>query len=403
MTDGSFQPDRSDLDQAVEALFQIHESEKTWELPQKLPEQGIGESAVIDQLAPIVLGRAAHLGTEETFAHMDPPTPWISWVTTLWNASLNQNLLHPDLSPVAKKIENRVIDWLTPYFGMDGGHMTPGSTVSNLTAIWAARELKGIKRVIASNDAHLSVEKSTHLLGLKFEGIETNPCGKLDASKLPDNLSNAALVLTAGATSTGAIDPLDLHGRAAWTHVDAAWAGPLRLSQTYAKRLNGIDQADSVSISAHKWFFQPKEAGLILFKDTKMAHEVVSFGGEYLASPNVGILGSRGASAIPLLATLLSWGHSGFQARIDRSMSLADTLWSRLQKHPRTELYGSNITGIVLWRPEGCSNIDAFFSKLPVGSASLTTLDDLQWVRNVAANPCVDINKLWSRIELALG
>ena len=78
---------------------------------------------------------------------MDPPTPWITWIMALWNASLNQNLLHPAISPVARDFETTAIDWLCPYFGMNGGHLTPGSTLSNLTALWVARDLKGIKKL----------------------------------------------------------------------------------------------------------------------------------------------------------------------------------------------------------------------------------------------------------------
>jgi L-2,4-diaminobutyrate decarboxylase len=80
---------------------------------------------------------------------MDPPTPWITWATTLWNASLNQNLLHPATSPAARDIEQRVVQWLASFFGMTGGHMTAGSTLANLTALWAARECAGVKEVVA--------------------------------------------------------------------------------------------------------------------------------------------------------------------------------------------------------------------------------------------------------------
>ena len=72
--------------------------------------------------------------------------------------------------------------------------------------------------------------------------------GRIRSSELPEDLSDAVLVLTAGSTSSGAIDSLALvgAGEAAWTHVDAAWAGPLVLSRQHGKRLAGIGQADSV-------------------------------------------------------------------------------------------------------------------------------------------------------------
>lgn len=112
-------------------------------LPLHLPEDGAGDQEVLARLAAIVLGGAQRLDGPLSFAHMDPPTPWLTWATTLWNARLNQNLLHPATAPMAREVEERVIAWLAPSFGMDGGHMVPGSTIANLTAIWAARETQG--------------------------------------------------------------------------------------------------------------------------------------------------------------------------------------------------------------------------------------------------------------------
>ena len=346
----------------------------------------------------MIIGGARRLGAETAFAHMDPPTPWVTWATALWNAALNQNLLHPDVAPVARGVEDQVIRWLAPYFGMAGGHMTPGSTVANLTALWAARELKGIKRVATSQAAHLSVAKAAHILSLEFLNIETNSLGQIDRERLPADLSSSALVLTAGTTSAGAIDELNVKGNAAWTHVDAAWAGPLRLSNTHREKLAGLDAADSVAISAHKWLFQPKESGLILFRDVTAAHEAVSFGGEYLAVPNIGVLGFHGANAVPLLATMLSWGRTGLEKRIDAAMALADRLSVYLRAQPNVCLYAPNASGVVLWRTEKNIDVHAVIEQLPVGSASFTKVDGSSWVRHVAANPNVDMDSLTTAI-----
>jgi len=134
------------------------------------------------------------------------------------------------------------------------------------------------------------------------------------------------LVLTAGTTATGSIDSLNLAGKAKWTHVDAAWAGPLCLSPSHMHLLKGIEQADSVAVSAHKWFFQPKDSALVMFRDSKKANLGMSYGGGYLTSPNIGIQGSRGAAAVPLLATLIAWGKDGIVERIDRTMSMSKKL-----------------------------------------------------------------------------
>ena len=331
---------------------------------------------------------------------MDPPTPWITWAATLWNARLNQNLLHPATAPVARMVEELVVGWLKPFFGMDGGHMVPGSTVANLTGIWAARELRGVEEVAASDSAHVSIEKAARVLGLKFRRLATDRVGRLLPFGMQE-LERTCLVLVAGSTSTGAVDPLAFAGRAVWTHVDAAWAGPLRLSDRHAALLNGIENADSVSISAHKWLFQPKESALILFRDSARANEALSFGGAYLAAPNVGFLGSHGAVAVPLLALLLAWGQSGLAARLDRCMAFAERFASFLRDDPRFELLAWPQTGVVNWRPSQGNLVDVA-AMLPVGLASLTVVGGETWFRCVAANPMLDIDKAIHAVSAAV-
>lgn len=399
--DKEFAVNSDGLHQAVELMSRDFSNAQGFALPMELPLVGMGSTAALNSLAPSILGGAARLGEATSFAHMDPPTPWITWAMTLWNASLNQNLLHPATSPVARQMEHRVVAWLAPFFGMDGGHMTPGSTVANLTALWSARECAGVTQVIASEGAHLSIAKAAHILGLKYLSVPIDANGSMDAAQLPNDLSKSALVLTAGATSTGSIDPFVLAGRAAWSHVDAAWAGPLRLSK-HAQLLAGIESAYSVAVSAHKWLFQPKESALILFKDTEKAHAAVSFGGAYLSTPNVGVLGSHGATATALLATLLAWGHQGVAQRIEHCMDLARCLRDFVVADERLELYAEPQTGIVVWRPRGENPFDQVLQRLPVGSTSTTSIAGGKWYRNVAANPSADIDLLINTIQDAL-
>jgi L-2,4-diaminobutyrate decarboxylase len=315
----------------------------------------------------------------------------------LWNAALNQNLLHEATAPIAREIEKRVIAWMVPFFGMSGGHMTSGSTLANLTALWAARELAGIEEVIASESAHVSVAKSAQLLALRHRVVPSDGCGAIRADLLPKDLARAALVLTAGTTATGAIDPLELAGRAAWTHVDAAWAGALRLS-SHGDLLQGIERADSVALSAHKWLFQPKDSALVLFRDAERAHSAVTFTGAYLATPNVGLLGSRGAAAVPLLATLLAWGRQGLAAHIERCLAAAHRLAQALDGDGRFEVLMPPKTGIVLWRPRQRADVENFLMKLPPGTASMTLFQGERWLRCVAANPNIAIEQLLEAI-----
>lgn len=398
MTDPSFDHNQAGLLKALH-LMQQSLGKDPVALPTSLPHAGLGEDAVLEMLSPIVLDGARRLGAPVAFAHMDPPTPWITWAMALWNASLNQNLLHPDVAPVARELEAMVIDWLAPVFGMNGGHMTPGSSVSNITGIWAAREITNSKRVISSSGAHLSVAKAANLLGLKQEVVPVNQIGQIEPDGLGD-ISDAILVLTAGTTNTGAIDSLDLIGRAAWTHVDAAWCGPMRFSDHHAARLDGIENADSIAVSAHKWLFQPKESALIMFRDSKCAHDAVSFGGSYLAATNIGLLGSHGAVAVPLLATLLAFGRDGIAQWIDAAIEAIEQVRKHLTDKG-AELHPASANGVLLWRPSTRS-VDAIIAALPVGSASKTTLDGHEWIRHVAANPNFDATTFFNALDEAL-
>ena len=369
-------------------------------LPERFPEVGLGEIETLELLAPHVLGRAARLDEPQSFAHMDPPTPWITWATSLWNAKLNQNLLHHETGPFAREAEDSIIGWLAPYYGMEGGHMCSGSTLANLTALWAARENAGIEKVVASDAAHLSIVKASKILGLPIEIIESDFRDKINIEKLGD-LSNACLVLTAGTTKTGAIDDFSLIGSAKWTHVDGAWAGPLRFSQKYAHLLDGIDRADSVSVSAHKWLFQPKESALILFKNNEAVTKKISFGGEYMSSPNIGIQGSRGASAVSLLATIIAWGREGIAHYIDLAMSKSEKFAIEIQKDERMSLWGIPQTGVTVFRPVDLSTRD-FMDNLPAGMFSSCNFDHETWVRSVAANPMIDIERILRTIRESL-
>jgi L-2,4-diaminobutyrate decarboxylase len=217
-----------------------------------------------------------------------------------------------------------------------------------------------------------------------------------------EELRRTALVLTAGATSSGAVDALSLTGQAAWTHVDAAWAGPLRLSTIHAGKLDGIDRADSIAVSGHKLLFQPKESGLVFFRDVKASHAAIGFGGGYLTAPNIGLLGSHGAVAVPLLATILAWGRSGLAARIERCVALADQFAGFIESEARLELLTKSGTGIATWRPRDAARTETTHKRLPPGTASLTTLAGEPWLRNVAANPNADVKAIIAAVQTAL-
>jgi L-2,4-diaminobutyrate decarboxylase len=400
--DSSFEWNQDGLERAVR-LIQEQWSERPLplmpaplDLSSSLPEIGAGESVALEVMAGAFLGGAARFHSPGYFAHMEPPTPWITWAAAMWAASLNQNLLHAETAPAAIAIEERVVQWLAPFFGLRGGHMVPGSTLANLTALWAARELRDVQEIVTTSAAHLSIEKAARLLRLPLRVVEVARDGSVRREDLGD-VSRAALVLTAGTTAIGAVEPLAFGRDARWFHVDAAWAGPLRLSRKYASRLDGIEAADSVTVSAHKWLFQPKESALVMFADPDAAHTALSFGADYLAKDNIGLQGSHGAMALPLLAMLLAWGRAGVAERIEWCMSLAEELEERVRSDDRLELRGESATGVVVWRVKGVSP-RAIVSQLETVQVAAVTIDGEDWLRSVAINPMAEVDVVVSEV-----
>jgi len=164
--------------------------------------------------------------------------------------------------------------------------------------------------------------------------------------------------------------------------------------------LDGIDRADSIAISAHKWLFQPKDSGIGVCREVERANEALSFGGGYLVAPNIGILGSHGAVAVPLLATLLAWGRDGIAERLDRCMASAARLSAAIERHRAYRLFGKPETGVVLFELLE-THPEQLLSALPAGLAALAAIEGKTFLRCVAANPLADVDLIIDNLDLA--
>jgi len=193
--------------------------------------------------------------------------------------------------------------------------------------------------VVCSERAHLSVRKAAHILGLTYRAVPADADHR-PGSRQGRDLSRAALVLSAGTVAAGAIDPLTNWSLAAWRHVDAAWGGPLRLSESFAhvstasetrrlrewcRRINGC--------------FNQRRSALILFRDTPTAAQRPLVWRRHLAAPNVGVLGSHGSAALLWLQLWLAWGRKGVEERINHCMHISVELAERVSKEPELELF----------------------------------------------------------------
>lgn len=196
----------------------------------------------------------------------------------------------------ASLVEAQSLRWLAEFLGYPGhdGAFTSGGTVSNLTALAAAREraLPGLRRrgaagaglaVYASVESHHSIARAAELLGIGSEGVRRLPIDG-DRRLVPEAVAHAidvdrdrgivpiAVVATAGTTLTGAVDPIGALAdvaseRGVWLHIDGAYGLPAAAAPSARALFSGIERADSLALDAHKWLYVPKACGAVLVRD----------------------------------------------------------------------------------------------------------------------------------------
>ncbi len=276
------------------------------------------------------------------------------------------------------------------------GSFTTGGTTANLTALWVARnrffkpieQFNGIEAegfadalkaysldkavLLVSKRGHFSLRKSGGILGIGNKNVipvDVNAQCRLDVGKLSSTIRQikkegrigvVSVVGVAGATETGIIDPLEdvadicqEHGIN--FHVDAAWGGPVMLSEKYAHKLKGIERADSVTIDGHKQFFMPMTCGMVFFRDP-IAMNHIAYHSNYVnrqGSVDLGIKtleGSREANSLILDSALKIMGTKGYALMIDHGIETAKKFADEIKKRELFELITEPELNILTYR-----------------------------------------------------
>lgn len=353
-----------------------------------LPEAGLGEAA-FDAL-PDVLAHARAPGPR-FFGYVLGSGEPVAALGELLAGVANQNVTAWRSAPSAVTIERVVVRWLAEAIGCGAfqGSLTGGASSANLMGLAMAREAKasanegGVEpggTLYASAEVHMSIPKAVALLGLGRHSLRRIPVDERFRMQ-PEALERAiaadeaagkkpiAVIATAGTVNTGSVDPLReiaavarAHG--AWLHIDGAYGALAAIAAP--DRLAGLDLADSISLDAHKWLYQPVDCGCLLFRDPGAARAAFSSTDDYAATltdhPLEGfaffehsIEMSRRFRALKVWLSLRYHGLGAFRAAIEADLSLAARLAAAVAAEPRLELMAPVALSAVCFRFVGAA------------------------------------------------
>jgi Pyridoxal-dependent decarboxylase conserved domain len=248
-------------------------------------------------------------------------------------ARINPNNHALDGGPATAKLEREAVGWIATMFGMRAphlGHLTSSGTIANLEAMWVASKLHPGKGIAYSADAHYTHSRMAGVLGLRSFAVPVDSRGRMDLDALRRLRAEmvGTVVVTAGTTSCGAVDPVDaviaLARERGWRiHVDAAYGGfYATLKDVPEARLDAaawkaIGSADSIVVDPHKHGLQPYGCGCILFAD-----------------PRVGSLYKHDSPATYFTSAELHLGEISLEC--SRAGATAAALWATLRCFPLT-------------------------------------------------------------------
>jgi glutamate/tyrosine decarboxylase-like PLP-dependent enzyme len=317
-------------------------------------------------------------------------------------------------SPIGSRIEQLALNWLKDLFRLPAdwaGVLTTGATMSNFTALGAARQWWGEQHgvdlasqgmsglppvpVFSGGFIHASARKALSMLGIGHQQVKLmtrDRAGRIDLDALEHELRNLsgkpALVLaTAGEVNAGGFDPIETMAQLsrryhAWLHVDGAFGLFARVSPETAELARGVELADSVIADGHKWLNVPYDCGFAFVRDGRFLASVFGMGAPYfppaeVQRPDFLYLGpemSRRARAFSVWATLAAYGRSGYRAMVERHIGLAARVGQQIRASEDFELLEEPRLNVICfrYRPHGFPETELDELNRRLGAAIIT-------------------------------
>jgi aromatic-L-amino-acid decarboxylase len=286
----------------------------------------------------------------------------------------------------ADLLEAQTVRWVGEFVGFSEnatGLLAAGGTISNLTALTAAREraVPGVRQagigdrrmaLYCSEEAHYSVRRAAEVLGIGSANVRAIPidsdrrmntqaCAQEIDRDRDAGIVPVAVVATSGTTLTGAVDDLDgladvCEQRGVWLHVDGAYGLPAASTRRAGPLFRGLHRADSATVDAHKWLYVPKSCSVLLVHRADALerafshHEGYIPHGEQLHPVDRTLEYSRPLSSLKLWLAFVVHGADRIRAAIERNLEEAALLADLLRDDPRFELLMEPSLSVVCFR-----------------------------------------------------
>jgi aromatic-L-amino-acid decarboxylase len=345
-------------------------------------EEGLPASEVIERAVRDILPVASRVDHPRFFAFVPSCATWPGVLADFLAAGFNtfQGTWLGASGP--SQLELVVLDWFRGWIGYPetaSGLLTSGGSAASLDAFVAAREAAGAPdraTVYMSDQSHSALSRAATIVGVRPQHVRivrSDGYFRMDLAALGDvvaedrasGLNPIAVCANAGATNTGAVDPLPelaafCRNEGLWFHVDAAYGGFAVLTRRGKEVLAGIEEADSVAMDAHKWLFQPFEAGCLLVRDVRGLESAFSVQPEYLQDaqlgreqPNFsdrGLQLTRSFRALKIWMSIQTFGLGAFRRAIDKGIALAERVEEYARESELLQVANPASLGVVCFR-----------------------------------------------------
>ncbi|KAF4387019.1 hypothetical protein G4B88_024591 [Cannabis sativa] len=267
--------------------------------------------------------------------------------------------------------------------GQGGGVIQGTASEAVLVVLLAARDkflgkfgknALGKLVVYASDQTHSALQKACQIGGIHPENCRllrtdssTNyaisPAALSEAisTDVANGLIPFFLCATVGTTSSTAVDPLtDLakitKSYGIWLHIDAAYAGSACICPEYRHYIDGVEEADSFNMNAHKWLLTNFDCSALWIKASQ-ANLVVDYKDWQIP------LGRRFRS-LKLWMVLRLYGLENLQSYIRNHINLAKHFEDLVVQDSRFEMVTPRIFSLVCFRVLPSSKDEGLANKL---------------------------------------